>query len=180
MGQYGESLVMSWLNRPEFDPIKPRYGCGYDIDCYGARIEVKTAVEKDGYWKFNLHRHGILNESRHDVYVLVFLGLHTPFYVVPSPIGCKVLSVHRGQLNSPKWSRLHANTNAILHYKKPARRYEMQERAATTHHSVKLQEADRKLMQKYQQKYHLTGHGGFTAAIKQMLRRIAEYEGWIN
>jgi hypothetical protein len=50
----------------------------------------------------------------------------------------------------------------------------------TTHHSLKLNDADKALINRYQKKYHLEGYGKFAAAIKHMLRTIAEQEGWIK
>ncbi len=87
-----ELAVCSWLQRRGLRPERSGYGDPHDIICRktGMRVEVKSAKLSHGFWKFNIHRHGKLNESQVDAYILRLNGI--PFsknaihLILPSPL----------------------------------------------------------------------------------------------
>ena len=71
----------------------------YDLLVNFRRVEVKVCPLSGsrGQWQFNIHRHGVLDESMVDVYILRLervpgfkAALHL---VIPSPIGQRVLII---------------------------------------------------------------------------------------
>jgi len=109
-GRQGESKVKSWLARHGIATRRLPYKSAYDLETTtGIRMEVKTASytafstkkqRHQGQWKFNIHRHGLLDEWNVDYYILLLgpdpyrvLGKALLTVVIPAPLGRKVLLV---------------------------------------------------------------------------------------
>lgn len=73
---------VAWLLKYFYkrDVVRCAYGSPYDLMVDGLRVEVKCAApQKDRAdalkWKFNIHRHGVLDEKQTDLYILRIEGL---------------------------------------------------------------------------------------------------------
>lgn len=99
-GNRGESLIRAKLYSGPGFKVLSRSSLSHDMIANDARIEAKyTTLNREGEWRFNIHRHGILDESGVDVYVFCLDGVPggNPLYLVlPAPIGSPtmVFSVH--------------------------------------------------------------------------------------
>jgi hypothetical protein len=118
-GRIGEEIAATWLIRNGFTPrLRNQPGIPFDILCEGRRLEVKASLPRgNGYWGFNIHRHGKLDESKCDGYILVFFGLADGLakaFVVASPVGRKVLTVHRAHVNAEQWKSREISRELIL------------------------------------------------------------------
>jgi hypothetical protein len=89
----------------------------YDVlTTNGLRIEVKDAIRnKRGEWTFNFARHGKLDESEVDFYVLCLRGLskhYRVFVVIPAPMKVNSKHISLRQLIS-QWARYISNWQQI-------------------------------------------------------------------
>jgi hypothetical protein len=87
----GQQQVYAWLRLQGFETFQADYNAKYDILCNGKKVEVKTAEYVNGGWSVNIHRHGILNESDVDLYVLRLEGgplfKYAIHLIIPAPVG---------------------------------------------------------------------------------------------
>lgn len=89
--------------------IRCAYGSHYDLIVDGLRVEIKCAApHKNGphalEWKFNIHRHGLLNEQETDLYILRLEDLpfsrHAIHMLFKAPLGQYTIEVPiRGLFN---------------------------------------------------------------------------------
>lgn len=74
------------------------YNCPYDLLVDGKKVEVKSSGKhplRNGFvWLYNLHRHGVLNESEVDLYVFEMKDFQYPYVLIPAPIGKKSISLN--------------------------------------------------------------------------------------
>jgi len=102
-GRESVYAVAAWLEAHGFKvkrlPTSGPNDLPYDLLVNGEkRVEVKVCFRRDdGNWKFNIHRHGILDESNVDVYVLRLEGvpdfkaaLHL---IIPAPLGSMTIAI---------------------------------------------------------------------------------------
>src|SRR5271157_4882764 len=92
-----------WLRLKGFNPIKTHCSCAYDLMVNDKRVEVKecrptTKPHKgnDGIsrryteWQANIHRHGKVNESSCDVYIVRLVGIpefsSAVYLILPAPL----------------------------------------------------------------------------------------------
>lgn len=103
-GKSAEVEVAAILCSMGFPAVLAPHPSPFDIDCAGVRVEVKFAslcyCDKNSiknHWQFNIHRHGVVNESEVDVYVLVCGGSRVEkcryFLVVPAPLAAATYQV---------------------------------------------------------------------------------------
>jgi hypothetical protein len=102
--------VRAWLNAHGIKAYAAGYHDAFDFRTeYGDNVEVKwCALIKSAKgrvaewkWQFNIHRHGVLDESQVDFYVLrcepgpakEFLGENAFHLVIPAPLGVKVMVI---------------------------------------------------------------------------------------
>jgi hypothetical protein len=112
LGISGEERVRNWLNGYGIKSEHAGYSSPYDLICDGRRIEVKTAsmCADNGIptWRVNIHRHGKLDESNVDFYVIRledFPGMKAALHlVVPSPIERSTLNINMRNLIL-RWSK---------------------------------------------------------------------------
>lgn len=66
--------VRAWLQMAGYPIITSPYNSPYDALCNGKRLEIKISQLRNSrqgwHWKFNIHRHGKLDESEVDAYIL--------------------------------------------------------------------------------------------------------------
>lgn len=90
------------------------YNAAYDLVAGNVRIEVKAAPLKNKKWRFNIHRHGVVDERDVDVYVLVLEGLmkYRLYCVIPAPLNTPTLEISlRGLFG--KFAKYVGNWDAI-------------------------------------------------------------------
>src|SRR5690349_10198844 len=81
------------------------YSHPFDVTADGVRVEVKDSEidPNKQLWRFNLHRHGALDESQTDCYVLCLRGLAKCarlFVILPAPQNKKTIQISlRGLFN---------------------------------------------------------------------------------
>ena len=102
-GKKAEIAICKWLRQVHKIPsqVVTQYKAPFDILANGYRVECKvSSYNKLPYgwgWSFNIHRHGILNESQTDFYVLKLCNVPGFIYaihlVVPAPIGIPVVII---------------------------------------------------------------------------------------
>jgi hypothetical protein len=182
IGRMGEEISLTWLMRNGFVPRPMRARSPFDILCEQRRLEVKTSPEKDGYWHFNIHRRGVLAESTCDAYILVMLGDPTLMYVVPSPIGCKVLTVHRAHLCHLHWINRAITRDRILRVNQGwTYRYDQMERTCSSPfppanrgpRSFRPTEHDETLIANLTKRMQVD----FSTLVRAGLNRLAEVNG---
>lgn len=95
----GEYSLLATLKRHGFNCQHMGVYNPFDVLVDGKiRIEVKSAsMNRHGEWKFNIHRHGVLDESEVDFYVFRLDGIpHHPngaHLMAKAPLGTKVFRV---------------------------------------------------------------------------------------
>lgn len=98
-GQAGENAVLHWLTAHGYEAKKLPRGQGADLLLGGKlRLEVKCSSPNDhGKWTFNLHHHGVLDESRVDLYIFRIEKLpefsHALHLIVPAPLNRLTVSM---------------------------------------------------------------------------------------
>ncbi len=81
----------------------------FDAVCCGKRVEFKAGtLRNDGTWLFNIHRHGVVNESQVDVYVLRLEDVpgfkYAVHLIVPAPLNTPTVSISLRSLLT-RWGR---------------------------------------------------------------------------
>ncbi len=106
-----ETRVQGWLERRGIRAKKARARSPFDLrTSAGVRIEVKYCPFKErpiskgtkavGYWKANIHRHGVKDESAVDFYALVLapdtlglIGKAPVILFIPAPLRTKTVHI---------------------------------------------------------------------------------------
>lgn len=87
------------------------YNYKFDSLINRKRIEIKCGkIQSYGIWKFNIHRHGKLDESSVDFYVIrledvPFVRHNWIHMVIPAPIGVSTLAIGMADLIEGKYAR---------------------------------------------------------------------------
>lgn len=97
-GQKSEAKVAAWLKRFGYAVSQTPYGCPFDLLVNGWQCEVKHATpSEEGKWKFNIHRHGELNESFVDFYIFSLDGVpfskQSVYVLKKAPMGVKTIEM---------------------------------------------------------------------------------------
>lgn len=113
------------------------YLAKWDLECKGKRIEVKSGgalqiVSSSGSfqtrWQFNIHRHGVLDESQVDVYILRLEDVpeftSAIHLIVPAPIGREVVKISLRSLIT-QWAVYFNRVDLIDSSIKPPRAVEL-------------------------------------------------------
>jgi hypothetical protein len=97
-----EDKVYDLLRSNGIKVIRSNYKSPYDYLYEGKRIELKHSkgtMRLDGHtiWKFNIHRHGVLDESQVDFYIFRLENVPEFSYaihlVIPAPLGSATLEI---------------------------------------------------------------------------------------
>lgn len=102
------SKVRAKLSSAGFVSISKAKGRESVLIIDGLRVEVKQCSLSSGkWWKINLHRHGILDESTVDAYLLLLNGVPgcgamALYIVIPAPQNVKGLAISFSSLLG-KW-----------------------------------------------------------------------------
>ena len=89
--------IRSKLYSVDFTKVKATPGRSSSLSVDGVTVEIKTASGSGGKWRVNLHRHGKLDESGVDAYIIQLLNVpgagRTPTYLTfPAPLGRKTFA----------------------------------------------------------------------------------------
>lgn len=101
IGREAEEFVMRSLRVRGLSVKRMAYNSPFDLLVGDKRVEVKasrpTSDKGGARWVINIHRHGVLDESKIDVYVILLdlsiYGKKKPLVlIIPSPVESKTLN----------------------------------------------------------------------------------------
>lgn len=95
-----ERAAIEAMKRYGLNPIIEPFNCPWDVTCNGKRVELKAASFTKNFWRFNVHRHGRMNESPVDFYVFrleaapaILLGKAAIHLVLPAPLETPTVAI---------------------------------------------------------------------------------------
>ena len=83
LGTSAEKKIVDALRKRGFKSIRAPYRSPFDLVVDGARVEVKCARSTSkGRWVVNFHRHGILDESKVDAYIVRLMDVPSSLFPI--------------------------------------------------------------------------------------------------
>lgn len=117
----GEVAIIRWLERNGLKPKIEKYKSLYDATVNGWHVEFKSSQYSKLHrtWTINIHRHGIMNESETDYYIVRLIGIPdiprwSVFFILKAPIKRFVVVVSLRSLVLGKVKNIGIDTLKIL------------------------------------------------------------------
>ena len=96
--------IIEWLKvqLPSACVTSAHYNSPFDVVVNGKRVEIKVSTfhEDKGGWFFNIHRHGKIDESNVDFYLLCLKSQTDIFVLRPSPTGKLTILISKRSLKT--------------------------------------------------------------------------------